>query len=155
MKHLAFLTSLSLFALAGCVSVDVDETHLRSSVEHDSGAPGTGLGLPFSKAVIVGDMIYLSGELGTLPGERTPVPGGTGPETTQIFRNIETTLMRNGADLSDIVKCTVFLEDMADYGAMNDAYKAALPDPMPARSTVGVDGIALGASLEIECIAAR
>lgn len=149
------LISVSVFLVSGCVAVDVDESYTDTRIAHDSGPDGTGLGLPFSKAVSVGDIIFLSGELGILPGERTPVPGGAGPETIQIFKNIETTLKRNGADLSDIVKCSIFLENMEDYGAVNEAYSGALPDPKPARSTFGVDGIALGASLEIECIAVR
>ncbi len=151
------LASTALMCLSACVVVDHEERIITktSSVEYDLGPEGRGLGLPFSKSVRVDDLIFLSGELGIAPGTRTPVEGGAGPETTQIFKNIETTLARHGASLSDIVKCTVFLEDMADYGEMNAAYKAALPDPKPARSTFGVDGIALGASLEIECIAVK
>jgi len=149
----AILLAGALASLTGCVAVDQSESNIDLTVRHDLGPEGEGLGLPFSKAVSAGDIIFLSGELGIKPGSRTPIPGGAGPETTQIFQNIATTLKRNGASLGDIVKCTVFLEDMADYDAMNKAYTAALPDPKPARSTFGVDGIALGASLEIECIA--
>ncbi len=111
-------------------------------------------GYPFSSAVVVGDTIYLSGEIGlTEDGELAE--GGVGPQTTQIFKNYEKTLAAVGAELSDIVKCTVFLGDMAAYGEMNAAYAAALPDPKPARSTFGVNGLALGAALEIECLAVR
>ena len=151
------LAATAAVCLSGCVVVDHEKKVViqDTRVAHDLGPEGTGLGLPFSKSVVVNDLIFLSGELGIPPGTRKVVEGGAGPETTQIFQNIETTLARHGADLSDLVKCTVFLEDMADYGAMNEAYKAALPDPKPARSTFGVDGIALGASLEIECIAVK
>ncbi len=110
---------------------------------------------PFSSAVVVGDMIYLSGELGLDYEAFKLVDGGAGAETKQIFKNYEATLSALGASLSDIVKCTVFLDDMNEYAAMNAAYAAALPDPKPARSTFGVDGLALGAALEIECIAVR
>ena len=153
---------LGVMALSGCVMIDADDSSVTSLPEtqviYDTGASGESTatsGLPFSPAVIVGDLIFMSGTLGIEPGSRTPAPGGVGPETTQIFKNMSTTLARHGADLSDLVKCTVFLEDMADYGAMNAAYKAALPNPKPARSTFGVDGIALGALLEIECIAVK
>lgn len=111
--------------------------------------------LPFSSAVVVGDTIYLSGEIGRAPGSTTIVPGGVGAETRQIFENYKATLARVGASLDDIVKCTVFLDDMADYAEMNAAYREFFPGDKPARSTVGVDGLALGAALEIECLAVR
>ena len=98
---------------------------------------------------------WLSGELGIDYATNALVPGGAGPETTQIFANMEQTLAHYDADLSDIVKCTVFLDDMSKFGEMNAAYTAALPDPKPARSTFGADGLALGAALEIECIAVK
>lgn len=140
--------------LSACVSVDVDEAALTPDVSHNAGQPISGQTLPFSRAVRVGHTLYLSGELGIDPATNALVPGGTGAETTQIFRNYERTLAPYGADLSDLVKCTVFLGDMADYAEMNAAYAAAVPDPKPARSTVGVSGLAFGAGLEIECIAA-
>lgn len=111
--------------------------------------------LPFSSAVVVGDVIYLSGEIGRAPGAMTVVEGGAGPQTRQIFENYQATLENLGAGLEDIVKCTVFLEDMANYAAMNEAYAAAFPGDKPARSTMGVDGLALGAAVEIECLAVK
>jgi 2-iminobutanoate/2-iminopropanoate deaminase len=123
-------------------------------VSYNTGQPIAGQTLPFSRAVRVGHLVYLSGELGIDPATNALVPGGAGPQTTQILRNYERTLDSYGADLSNLVKCTVFLSDMADYAAMNAAYAAAVPDPKPARSTVGVSGLAFGAALEIECIAA-
>ncbi|WP_430403911.1 RidA family protein [Hyphomonas sp.] len=147
------LMGVSLATLAGCVAIDVDETRLAPTVSHFGGMTVGGTELPFSKAVMAGDTIYLSGELGIDPETNTLVPGGTGPETTQIFANLERTLNTFDADLSNIVRCTVFLGDMADYAEMNAAYKAAVPDPRPARATVGVSGLAFDAKLEIDCIA--
>ncbi|MEH6409126.1 MAG: Rid family hydrolase [Hyphomonas sp.] len=147
------LIGVSLATLAGCIAVDVDETRIGPNVSHFGSMAVGGTELPFSKAVMAGDTIYLSGELGIDPETNALVPGGTGPETTQIFANLERTLNTFDADLSDLVKCTVFLGDMADYAEMNAAYKAALPNPKPARATVGVSGLALGANLEIDCIA--
>lgn len=111
--------------------------------------------LPFSSAVVVGDTIYLSGEVGRKPGGTSIVEGGVGAETRQIFENYKVTLARVGADLSDIVKCTVFLDDMSKFAEMNAAYAEFFPGDKPARSTLGADGLAVGASLEIECIAVR
>ena len=122
-------------------------------IEYFTGVAKAGMDLPFSKAVRVDDTIYLSGELGIDPETNDFAPGGTGPQTTQIFENIERTLGEFDADLTDVVKCSVFLGDMENYGEMNAAYDAALPDPKPARSTFGAGGLALGAELEIECLA--
>jgi 2-iminobutanoate/2-iminopropanoate deaminase len=141
--------------LAGCVAMDVQDIQVNTTPEitHFAGVAKAGAKLPFSKAVRVGDMIYLSGELGIDPATNELVPGGVGPETSMIFENITRTLAEFDADLSDVVKCSVFLGDMAAYGDMNAAYAAALPDPKPARSTFGVNGLAFGAAAEIECIA--
>lgn len=111
--------------------------------------------LPFSSAVVVGDTIYLSGEIGRAPGGVAVVEGGVGAQTRQIFENYNVTLARVGADLSDIVKCTVFLDDMSNFAEMNAAYAEFFPEEKPARSTFGVDGLALGAALEIECLAVK
>lgn len=137
-----------------CVSSGAHGAAPGPEVSHHTGQPIASQTLPFSRAVRVGHLIYLSGELGIDPATNALVPGGAGPQTTQIFRNYERTLGSYGADLSNLVKCTVFLGDMADYAAMNTAYATAVPDPKPARSTVGVNGLAFGAALEIECIAA-
>ena len=147
--------------LTGCILVDADEEAdaplavpvASPEVTHFKGVAKEGMSLPFSKAVKAGDTIYLAGELGIDPATNELTPGGAGPETTQIFANIERTLGEFDADLSDIVKCTVFLRDMADYGPMNAAYSAALPDPKPARAAFAAKDLALGAALEIDCIA--
>lgn len=147
----------AMTGLGGCVIADVEggEVSHAPDIEYFTGVAKAGMDLPFSKAVLVGNTIYLSGELGIDPATNELTPGGAGPETTQIFRNMERTLDEFDADLSDVVKCTVFLGDMADYGEMNAAYAAALPSPKPARSTFGVNGLALGAALEIECLAIK
>jgi reactive intermediate/imine deaminase len=147
----------AMMTLGGCVIADVEGIEATSTpeIEHFTGVAKVGMDLPFSKAVRVDDTIYLSGELGIDPATNELVPGGAGPETTQIFENIERTLAEFDADLSDVVKCQVFLGDMADFGEMNAAYSAALPSPKPARSTFGANGLAIGAALEIECMAIR
>jgi 2-iminobutanoate/2-iminopropanoate deaminase len=138
---------VAILALAACSAEQSPRAYDRD--------PALPADLPFSSAVIVGDTIYLSGEIGRAPGGTALVDGGVGAETRQIFENYKQTLARVGADLSDIVKCTVFLDDMSKFAQMNAAYAEALPDPKPARSTFGVDGLALGAALEIECLAVK
>jgi len=106
---------------------------------------------PFSDAVRVGKMIYLSGTLGTLPGKSTLAPGGTGAETRQALENIKAMLAKYGTSMDRVVKCTVMLADIKDYGVMNEIYVSYFPGPKPARSTFAANGLALGASTEIEC----
>jgi reactive intermediate/imine deaminase len=115
--------------------------------------PGSLEGLPFSSAVRVGDMLYLSGQIGTLPGTRELPQGGVGPETRQTLENIRGVLEHVGSSLERVVKCTVFLVDIADYAAMNEVYRTYFLEKPPARSTVAGSGLALGARVEIECMA--
>jgi len=141
------LVTLGLAVLTACSPEQTPRIYDRD--------PSLSADLPFSSAVVVGKTIYLSGEIGRAPGGVTLVEGGVGPETRAIFENYKATLARLGADLSDIVKCTVFLDDMSKFAEMNAAYAAVFPEEKPARSTFGVDGLALGASLEIECLAVK
>lgn len=145
MRTIALAISAA-FALASA-SFAADRTVYRN--------PALPEAFPFSSAVVVGDTIYLAGEIGIEYETMTLVEGGVAAETRRIFENYETTLAALDSSLADIVKCTVFLDDMSQYAAMNEAYAAAMPDPKPARSTFGVDGLALGAALEIECLAVR
>lgn len=116
-------------------------------------APGAPQGLPFSSAVRVGDLLYLSGQIGVVPGTLELVDGGVGPQTRQTLENIRGVLAYAGSSLERVVKCTVFLADIADYAAMNEVYRTFFPTSPPARSTVAGSGLALGARVEIECIA--
>lgn len=115
--------------------------------------PGTVAGLPFSPAIRVGNIIYLSGQLGNRIGTRELVPGGIAAETRQTLENIRTVLGAVGSSLEDVFKCTVYLADIADYEAMNRVYATFFPVDPPARSTIAGSGLALGARVEIECMA--
>ena len=107
--------------------------------------------VPFSEAVRVGHMLYLSGKLGT-DGASGLVSGGIKAETKQTMENIRRALERNGSSLNEVVKCTVMLADMSEWGAMNEVYANYFAkDRLPARSALGVNGLALGARVEIEC----
>jgi 2-iminobutanoate/2-iminopropanoate deaminase len=110
--------------------------------------------LPFSQAVRVGDILYLSGALGNLPGRLELVQGGIEAETRQTMENIGTVLRENGLGFADIFKCTVMLADMSKWGDFNRVYlEYFAPDRLPARSAFSANGLALGAQLELECMA--
>ncbi|HUG40546.1 MAG TPA: Rid family detoxifying hydrolase [Longimicrobiales bacterium] len=109
--------------------------------------------LPFSPATRAGDFIFLSGAIGTRPGTTELVSSEVGAQTRQTMENLRTVLRAARSDLDDVVKCTVFLVDMRDYAAMNAAYASFWEGPPPARSTMAGSGLALGARVEIECIA--
>lgn len=134
-------------ALAGCAA--------RRPAAREVISPPRASRLPvFSPAVRAGGLIFLSGQIGTRPGTLELVPGGIEAETRQTLENVRAVLRSAGADLEDVVKCTVFLADIRDYDAMNRVYATFFPKDPPARSTVAGSGLALGARVEIECIAA-
>jgi 2-iminobutanoate/2-iminopropanoate deaminase len=114
-----------------------------------------GLGkLPaFCHAVVAGDFIYVSGTLGTKANSFELVEGGTGAETTQTMRNIETILAGCGAGLEHLIKVNVFLADMQTFSEMNDAYLSVIGSDPPARITVGGAALALAAAVEIDAVA--
>jgi len=146
MKRFALLLAASV--ACGCevhVHDDTDVEYLQ--------APGTGdLNLPFSSAVRTGNTLYLSGSIGVIPGTMDLAKGGIQGETRQTMDNIGQVLETFGSSFDRVVKCTVFLADMAEWGAMNEVYRTYFENP-PARSALGVSGLALDARVEIECIA--
>lgn len=110
--------------------------------------------LPFAEAVRAGDMLYLSGQIGIAPGASKPVTGGLPAEARQTMDNIGTTLRRNGLGFGDVVKCMVMMTDMRRWGEFNQVYLSYFPPgPLPARSAIGANALALGAEVEIECMA--
>jgi reactive intermediate/imine deaminase len=110
------------------------------------------LKLPFSQAVRVGDVLYLSGALGNRPGTLDLVPGGMEAQARQTMDNIGAVLQENGLSFRDVFKCTVMLADMAKWPEFNKVYVTYFePDRLPARSAFGASGLALGAEVEVEC----
>ena len=109
-------------------------------------------GMPFSEAVRVGNMLYLSGQLGRDSSGKM-VPGGIVPETKQTMENIKATLERYGSSLDHVIKVTVMLADISEWPAMNEIYAGYFSKHLPPRSALGANGLALGARVEIEVIA--
>lgn len=114
----------------------------------------TDLELPFSEAVRVGNMLYLSGMVGNVPGKLELVSGGVRAEAKQALENIRRVLKRYGSSMEHVVKCTIMIDDIDMWGEFNEVYISFFKEPYPARSAFGADGLALGAALEIECMAA-
>ncbi len=108
---------------------------------------------PFSEAVRAGDFLFLSGQIGEIPETAKLAEGGIQAESRQTLTNIKRVLESNGASLGDIVKCTVFLADIAEWPAFNTVYREFFRKPFPARSALAASGLAMGARVELECIA--
>ena len=136
---------------AGCASQAPAVTHLNSGKVLPTG-------LPFSEAVRVGNTVYLSGQLGNVPGPG-PIklaPGGMAGEAKQVMDNIQTALQAHGLSMADVVKCTVMLADMSEWGAFNEVYQTYFQKGrFPTRSAFGASGLAFNARVELECLAAK
>ncbi len=109
------------------------------------------LGLPFSDAVRVDNLLFLSGQLGTAPGTLELVPGGIRAEAKQALENIQRILEANGSSLDRVVKCTVMIADIDEWPVFNEVYVTFFPGDKPARSAFGANGLALGGRVEVEC----
>jgi reactive intermediate/imine deaminase len=142
------MLALSAFASVGCSP----SSHVAPPAVHAS-PDGN---FPFSPAVRVGPVIYLSGQIGTTSmAPPLLATGGIEAETRQTLENIKAVLAKNDATMDDIVKCTVMMADMREWAAMNTVYVEYFPKHKPARSAFGTSGLALGARVEIECLAYR
>ena len=144
------LASVALAASAFAVSAEPPP-----AVEFLNSGKVTPTTLPFSEAVRAGDTLYLSGQVGIKPGTLELVPGGVQAEARQSLDNVKTTLETHGYSLRDVVKCTVMLADISEWAAFNEVYKTFFSPPYPARSALGANGLAIGARVEVECIAVR
>lgn len=110
---------------------------------------------PYSHAVEAGGFVYLSGQTPVNPATGMLAEGGIGVQTAQVFANLFAVLKAAGLSQDDVVKVNVFLTDMGNFKGMNEVYAAQFSEPYPARSTVGVRELPLGAMVEIELIAKR
>jgi 2-iminobutanoate/2-iminopropanoate deaminase len=109
------------------------------------------LGLPFSDAVRTGGLLILSGQLGNLPGSMQLAPGGIKAEARQALENVKRILEANGSSMDRVVKCTVMMADIAEWGAFNEVYVGYFPGHKPARSAFAANGLAANARVELEC----
>lgn len=125
----------------------------RHAPEYYPMPPTGGAPLPLSEAVRLGDTLYVSGQLGWKPGTLTIVPGGMEAEARAVLEQLKSVLERHGSSLDHVVKCTVFLTDIKEWPAFNAIYREYFKTNLPARSAFAVTGLALGARVEVECIA--
>lgn len=112
-------------------------------------------GLPFSQVVEANGFVFLAGQAGNVPGTDGPVPGGIAAETAAMLDNVGRLLAAVGLGYQDVVKATVYLVDMDEFGAMNEVYRRYFPTEPPTRATVGVARLVADYRVEIEMIAAR
>ena len=140
----SFRTAVLLLALAGPAVAQIKKEVIR--------LPGSTPNPNLSAVVKAGDLLYLSGQLGTVPGKGL-VEGGVAAETKQTLDNIKSTVEAAGSSMDRVIKCTVFLADINDFRAMNEVYRTYWTVDPPARSTVAVAGLVLNAKIEIECLA--
>ena len=125
---------------------------IRQSVASPGGPAAIG---PYSHAVWGGDLLYLSGQTPIDPSTGRLIVGDVGAQTQRAFDNLEAVLADAGLTMDHVIKCNVYLTNMADFPAMNGAYETRFTRPFPARTTVAVAGLPLGAAVEIELVAKR
>lgn len=146
MKIFTLLTSVLILVLTTNV-------HAKTSASDVEFLTSGGSDLPFSEAVRVGNTLYLSGQVGLDSSTGKLAPGGIKGETKQTLENIKRVLEKHGAGMSNVVKCTVMLADIAEWGTFNEIYVTYFKPPMPARSAFGASGLAINSRVEVECIA--
>jgi len=108
---------------------------------------------PYSQAIKAGGMVYVSGQVALVPGTKDFAAEDVGGQTEQVMKNLEAILKEAGSDFGKVVKCTILLADMADFGVVNEIYGKRFPVDPPARATFAVKGLPLGALVEIDCVA--
>ena len=126
------------------------DSHTRQVI-HASDAPAAGG--PYSHAIKVGHLVYTAGQVGIDPATGNLVEGGIEAQTRQVLNNLAAVLAAAGSSLSAVVKTSVFMQDLSEFGAMNATYAEFFPSHPPARTTVQVAALPRGAKLEIECVA--
>ena len=122
----------------------------RVATQHAPGAIG-----PYSQAIVANGFIYTAGQIALDPASGQVVEGGIREQTVRVMANLQAVLTAAGSSLSNVVKTTVFLIDMADFAEMNEVYAKAFGDHKPARSTVAVSGLPRGVRVEIEVVAIK
>ena len=124
----------------------------EKEVVRTEAAPAPFQGAPYSQAIRVGDLVFVSGQLALRPGESELMGGGIGPQTEQVLANLRAILEEAGSGLDRLVKTTVYLASLGDFGAMNEVYRRHVSDPPPARATIGAE-LPAGVLFEIDAVA--
>ncbi len=155
----ATLLIVGLCLIMGCTESS-EHSEKMDGQEHASSTEITFLnganslpGAPFSNAVQVGNLLFLSGQIGVIPGTREFPEGGFEAQAHQMMNNVKNTVEEFGSSMDRVVKCLVMIDDMSRWGEFNEIYVQYFPGDKPARSAFGADGLALGAHFELECIA--
>lgn len=110
---------------------------------------------PYSVGIVTDSLLFCAAQAGIDPRTGALAPGGTGPEVEQAMRNLAAVLDADGLSYADVVKATIFLVDINDFGVVNEVYGRLVGDRPPARTTVAVAALPIGARIEIEMIAVR
>ncbi len=153
MKMISIIIAVAVFCLLFAFGVSAQQSVKQETKVEYLKTPRP-MALPFSDAVRVGNILYLSGEIGLDYATMKLVPGGIKAETKQAMENIKTTLEKYGSSMDNVFKCTVMITDMKEWPLMNEVYVTYFKkDRLPARSAIGANGLALGAKIEIECLA--
>jgi 2-iminobutanoate/2-iminopropanoate deaminase len=126
---------------------------VSKQVVRTENAPAPFQGAPYSQAIKANGFVFVSGQLALVPGEKELVAGGVTEQTEQVLKNLSAILVAAGSSLDQIVKTTVFLQDLGDFASMNEVYARHVGDTPPARSTVEVAKLPSGALVEIEAVA--
>lgn len=124
---------------------------MSRDVIHTDSAPAA-IG-PYSQAIVVNGLVYTSGQTPLVPGTKSLVEGDIQAQTRQVLDNVKAILEAAGTSMAKVVKTTVYLQSMSDFAAMNEVYASYFGDKPPARTTVAVAGLPLGAHVEIEAVA--
>jgi 2-iminobutanoate/2-iminopropanoate deaminase len=128
---------------------------MSKSVVRTDSAPAPFQGAPYSQGIVFGDLVFVAGQLGIDPASGEVVEGGIAEQTERVMQNLAAILEEAGSGLDKLLKTSIFLVDLGDFGAMNEVYASHLTEPYPARATVQIAALPSGARVEIEAVAHR
>ncbi len=126
---------------------------MSKRVVHTEGAPAPFQGAPYSQGIVHGDLVFVAGQVGVDPETNQVVAGGIEAQTEQAMKNISAVLEAAGSSLANVLKASIFLVDFGDFPAMNEVYARFVGPDFPARATVQIAGLPVGALVEIEVVA--
>lgn len=149
-RDLMSLTVMAAILVAGAAALTAQS--LKTEVKSDKAPKAVG---PYAQAITAGSLVFCSGQIPIDPATGKLVEGGIEAQTRQVLLNLKVVLEAAGSSLDQVVKSTVMIMDMADFAAMNKVYAEFFKAPFPARATFQVSGLAMGAKVEIDCIAIR